>query len=189
VPEVITTPYSFFATAGAVARLGARPVFVDIDPATCNLRPDRVEAAVTARTKVVLPVHLYGQCADMALARDPDLAERVRDLRVHGSKPKYYHQGIGGNFRLDAIQAAVLNVTFDRLDARTRGRQENAKRYMALFRNSGLLEKPGGRLPEIAYPGVPHGHIFNQVVIRVPERDRLLAITMPLYVIDLNIKI
>jgi dTDP-4-amino-4,6-dideoxygalactose transaminase len=228
--EVITTPYSFFATAGAVARLGARPVFVDIDPATCNLRPDRVEAAVTDRTKAVLPVHLYGQCADMApildvaarrrlrviedaaqaigaeyrdgrragamgdlgclsffpsknlgalgdagmvLARDPDLAERVRILRVHGSKPKYYHKWIGGNFRMDTIQAAVLGVKLDHLDPWTRGRQENAKRYVTLFRESGLLEKPGIRLPEIAYPGVPHGHIFNQFIIRVPERDRL----------------
>lgn len=232
--EVITTVYSFFATAGVIARLGAKPVFVDIDPATYNLDPNKVESAITTRTKAILPVHLYGQCAEMAsiletagehglavvedaaqaigaeyrdghragsmgtlgclsffpsknlgalgdggmvLTNDAALNEKIRTLRVHGSKPKYYHKFIGGNFRLDALQAAILNVKLDYLDAWTRRRQENAKRYTQLFEESGLLERVGLILPQAVYSevGVPHGHIYNQFVIRVPHRDRLRA--------------
>jgi len=230
--EVITTPYSFFATAGVIARVGAKPVFVDIDPATFNLDPDRIEPAITSKTKAVLPVHLYGQCADMdpiikiaenhglkviedaaqaigaeytggqrggsmgalgclsffpsknlgamgdagmVVTKDADLSEKIRVLRVHGSKPKYYHKMIGGNFRLDTIQAAVLNVKLNYLDVWTQKRQENASRYIKLFKESGLIEKAGLRLPAAVFEDtrVSHYHIYNQFVIRVPDRDRL----------------
>lgn len=232
--EVITTPYSFFATAGAVVRLGAKPVFVDIDPVTYNIDPTKVGAAITAKTKAIIPVHLYGQCADMgpimdlakrhnvsviedaaqaigseyrdgrracsigtlgclsffpsknlgclgdggmAVTNDPDLAERMRILRVHGSKPKYYHKLIGGNFRLDTIQAAVLNVKLNYLDEWTRRRQENASRYEALFKQSGLVQEGKVKLPEPVYrnAGTKHYHIYNQFVIRVEERDALMG--------------
>ena len=232
--EVITSPYSFFATAGAIVRVGARPVFVDIDPATYNIDPARIERAISPNTKAIIPVHLYGQCADMApvmsiaqrhglhviedaaqaigadyvdgrragsigtvgcfsffpsknlgamgdggmvVTNDLDLAERIRVLRVHGSKPKYYHRVIGGNFRLDSIQAAVLNVKLNYLDEWTRRRQENAARYRTLFKETGLTDKPGIALPEAQYQraGVKHHHIYNQFVIRVPRRDQLMA--------------
>lgn len=232
--EVITTPYSFFATAGAVVRLGATPVLVDIDPRTFNLDPNKVEKAVTQRTKAIIPVHLYGQSADMgpimdlahrqkvaviedaaqaigteyadgrrvgsigtigcfsffpsknlgclgdggmAVTNDPDLAERIRVLRVHGSKPKYYHKLIGGNFRLDTIQAAVLNIKLKYLDQWTRRRQENADRYEKLFQQSGLVQNGRVRLPEAVYraSGAKHYHIYNQFVLRVERRDDLLA--------------
>ena len=232
--EVITSPYSFFATAGVVARLGAKPVLVDIDATTFNIDPSRIEHAITSKTKAILPVHLYGQCADMApimeLARrrnlsviedaaqaigaeyrdgrracsigtvgclsffpsknlgclgdggmavtnDPRLAERMKILRVHGSQPKYYHKLIGGNFRLDTIQAAVLNVKLNHLDGWTRQRQENANRYQALFQQSGLLQKGRVRLPEAIYrdSGVKHYHIYNQFVLRVDRRNDLIA--------------
>jgi len=232
--EVITSPYSFFATAGVVARLCAKPVFVDIDPATYNIDPSKIERAVTSRTKAIIPVHLYGQCAEMApimeLARrynlsvvedaaqaigseyrdgrracsigtvgclsffpsknlgclgdggmvvtnDPGLAERMRILRVHGSNPKYYHKLIGGNFRLDTIQAAVLNVKLKYLDGWTTRRQENADQYRALFQQNGLVQKGYVRLPEAAYrdTGVTHYHIYNQFVLRVERRDELIA--------------
>ena len=232
--EVITTPYSFFATAGAVARLGAKPVLVDIDPKTFNIDPARIAAVVTARSKAIIPVHLYGQCADMgpimelakrhdlgviedaaqaigseyldgrracsmgtigclsffpsknlgclgdggmAVTNDPDLAERMRVLRVHGSKPKYYHKVIGGNFRLDTIQAAVLNVKLNYLDQWTQRRQENAKRYETLFQQSGLVQKGTVRLPDPVYrdSGAKHYHIYNQFVLRVEKRDDLIV--------------
>src|SRR5581483_4201936 len=230
--EVVTSPYSFFATAGVIARVGAKPVFVDIDPVSYNLDPARIEKALTAATKAIIPVHLYGQCADMepvlALAakrrlkviedaaqaigaeyrdgrragsmgtigcfsffpsknlgamgdagmvttNDAQLAERLTILRVHGSKPKYYHAMIGGNFRLDSLQAAVLNVKLKYLDGWTRRRQENAARYGKLFAARGL-QKAGIRLPETMYAagGVKHHHIYNQYVIRIPERDRVI---------------
>jgi dTDP-4-amino-4,6-dideoxygalactose transaminase len=230
--EVITTPYSFIATAGAIVRLGALPVFVDIDPVTFNIDPEKIASAVTSKTKAIIPVHLYGQVADMTpilkvaeahhlmviedaaqaigaeyhdgrragslgdfgcfsffpsknlgalgdagmvVMRDPDLAEKVRILRVHGGKPKYVHKIIGGNFRIDAIQAAVINVKLNYLDRWTAQRQENAKRYAALFNESGLVEEKGLTLSEAVYKekGVSHYHIYNQFVIRVPERDRL----------------
>lgn len=232
--EVITTPYSFFATAGAVVRLGAKPVLVDIDPVTYNLDPTKVESVLTAKTKTIIPVHLYGQCADMgpiidiakrhnlsviedaaqaigseyhdgrracsmgtigclsffpsknlgclgdggmAVTNDLDIAERMRVLRVHGSKPKYYHKLIGGNFRLDTIQAAVLNVKLNYLDKWTKRRQENAARYEDLLKQSGLLQAGKVHLPVPVYrnSGVKHYHIYNQFVLRVEQRDALMA--------------
>ncbi len=232
--EVVTTPYSFFATAGVISRLGAKPVFVDIDPVTYNIDPAKLEPAISARTKALIPVHLYGQCADMAsileiatrrglaviedaaqaigaeyrdgrragsmgsagclsffpsknlgalgdggmvVTSDGELAEKIRILRVHGGQPKYYHKIIGGNFRLDSIQAAVLNVKLNYLDGWTKRRQENARRYESLFTQSGLIQKRKITLPTAAYAqeGRPRGHIYNQFVVRVPERDRLMA--------------
>ncbi|MGE3978479.1 MAG: DegT/DnrJ/EryC1/StrS family aminotransferase, partial [Nitrospira sp.] len=232
--EVITTPYSFFATAGAVARLGAKPVLVDIDPITYNIDPAKIKSVLTAKSKVIIPVHLYGQCADMvpimdiarrhnlsviedaaqaigseyhdgrracsigtigclsffpsknlgclgdggmAVTNDADLAERMRVLRVHGSKPKYYHKRIGGNFRLDTIQAAVLNVKLNYLDGWTKRRQENATRYETLFKQSGLTQTGNVKLPEPVYrsSGAKHYHIYNQLVLRVEQRDALMA--------------
>ncbi|MGE0471013.1 MAG: DegT/DnrJ/EryC1/StrS family aminotransferase [Nitrospira sp.] len=232
--EVITTPYSFFATAGAVVRLGAKPVLVDIDPTTYNLDPSKIDQAVTAKTKAIIPVHLYGQCTDMGpimdlakrhhlsviedaaqaigseyrdgrracsmgtigclsffpsknlgclgdggmvVTNNPDLAEQMRVLRVHGSKPKYYHKLIGGNFRLDTIQAAVLNVKLNYLDGWTKKRQENADRYETLFRESSLVQREKVRLPEAVYrpSGAKHYHIYNQFVLRVERRDDLMA--------------
>lgn len=232
--EVITSAYSFFATAGAVARLGAIPVFVDIDPITFNLDPDAVERAVTKKTKAIIPVHLFGQCADMrpilktahrhglrviedaaqalgaeyregsragsmgdigcfsffpsknlgaigdagmAVTNDDTLVERLRILRNHGSKPKYYHKYIGGNFRLDTIQAAVLTVKFNYLDEWTRKRKENAARYRELFTQAGLVS--GHRpiiLPKAIYQdlNLKHNHIYNQFVIRAPSRERTM---------------
>ncbi|MDF0677254.1 MAG: DegT/DnrJ/EryC1/StrS family aminotransferase [Nitrospira sp.] len=232
--EVITTPYSFFATAGAVVRLGAKPVLVDIDPVTYNIDPSKIKSVLTAKSKAIIPVHLYGQSADMApimdiakrhnlsviedaaqaigseyhdgrracsigtigclsffpsknlgclgdggmaITNDPDLAERMRVLRVHGSKPKYYHKRIGGNFRLDTIQAAVLNVKLNYLDGWTKKRQENATRYETLFMQSGLTQTGRVKLPEPVYrsSGAKHYHIYNQFVLRVEQRDALMA--------------
>ncbi len=231
--EVVTTPYSFFATAGVIVRLGAKPVLVDIDPTTYNIDPAKITSVLTDKTKAIIPVHLYGQCADMApimdiakrhnlsviedaaqaigsehrdgrracsmgtigclsffpsknlgclgdggmaITNDSELAERMRILRVHGSKPKYYHKVIGGNFRLDTIQAAVLNVKLNYLDGWTKRRQENAERYELLFRQSGLVERRKVRLPEAVYrsEGVKHYHIYNQFVLRVERRDALM---------------
>jgi dTDP-4-amino-4,6-dideoxygalactose transaminase len=232
--EVVTTPYSFFATAGAVARLGAKPVLVDIDPQTYNIDPSKAGRAITSKTKAIIPVHLYGQCADMApildlaqrhnlkviedaaqaigseyrdgrragsmgtvgclsffpsknlgalgdggmvVTNDQELAERIKVLRVHGSKPKYYHKMIGGNFRLDSIQAAVLNVKLNYLDHWTRRRQENAQRYETIFQQSGLVQIGNVRLPDPVYrdSGSKHYHIYNQFVLRVEKRDKLMA--------------
>jgi dTDP-4-amino-4,6-dideoxygalactose transaminase len=201
--EVITTAYSFFATAGCIARLGAKPVFVDIDPVTCNIDPTRIEERCTNRTKAILPVHLYGQMSDMdpimdvakrhnlvvvedaaqaigaeykarragsigpygcfsffpsknlgafgdggmVVTNDAERAERLRVLRAHGSKPKYYHKIVGGNFRLDTIQAAVVLAKFKHLDDWTAKRQANAKRYDALFEEAGLVRSGLIQLP------------------------------------------
>lgn len=222
--EVVTTPYTFFATAGCVSRLGARPVFVDIDPRTYNLDPSGIEAAITARTKAIVPVHLFGQMADMApvmaiaqrhnlyviedaaqaigaeykgrragsighvgcfsffpsknlggfgdggmvVTNDADLADKIRLLRAHGARPKYYHKLVGGNFRLDALQAAVLRVKLKYLDAWTAARQRNAARYRQLFAQVGV---PIG-LPFDAGYG---RHIYNQFVIRNERRDALMV--------------
>lgn len=222
--EVVTSAYSFFATAGSVARLGARPVFVDIDPATFNIDPAAATAAITPRTKAIIPVHLYGQCADLrpilsaasragipvvedaaqAIGADRDgkpagthgtvgcfsffpsknlggfgdgglvttsdgrLAERMLMLRQHGSKTKYYHEFVGANFRLDALQAAVLRVKLPHLPGWTRGRQANAQRYRTLFAEAGLGDIV--RLPVEAPGGT---HVYHQFVVRVPDRDRL----------------
>jgi dTDP-4-amino-4,6-dideoxygalactose transaminase len=219
--EVITTPYSFFATAGVVARLGATPVFVDIDPATFNLDPSRLVAAVTPKTRAIIPVHLYGRSmeldgvlavvrdkgiavvedaaqaigardsgnhsagsrgafgclsffpsknlgafgdAGMVLTNDASLAERVRMLRMHGMEPKYFHSLIGGNFRLDALQAAVLRVKLPHLDDWSRARRANAACYRELFSTRDL---------PVELPADVPGHIYNQFVIRVPNRDAL----------------
>ena len=221
--EVITTTYSFFATAGTVARLGATPVFVDIDRDTFNIDARQVEARLSAKTKVILPVHLYGRSADLgpllALAAkrkialiedaaqaigstdahgrqagtagamgcfsffpsknlgafgdgglvttsDAALAESLRVLRVHGSKPKYHHKIVGGNFRLDALQAAILRVKLKQLPAWTAGRRKNADRYRKLFGDAGL-----GR--EVVLPTDVPGHIYNQFVLRTENRDQL----------------
>lgn len=238
--EIITTPYSFFATAGCIARVGAVPVFVDIEPDTFNLDPTQVSGVITSRTKGILPVHLFGQMADMDplfdLARehglwvvedaaqaigaesngrragslgqigcfsffpsknlgcfgdggavttnDDALAERLDILRNHGARPKYHHQIVGGNFRLDAIQAAVLRVKLPHLDFWTAARQANAARYRQLFVNAGLSEitQDGTESPTLAdtpvvlpteRPG--RRHIYNQFVIRALERDGLMA--------------
>jgi dTDP-4-amino-4,6-dideoxygalactose transaminase len=229
--RVITTPYTFFATAGAIARVGAVPVFVDIDPATYNLDPERLaatldgmDAAARATVKAVIPVHLYGQCADMnpildvcrryglvvvedaaqaigaeykgrragsmgdfgcfsffpsknlgafgdggvVTTRSPEYDRQLRLLRMHGMAPKYYHQVIGGNFRLDALQAAIVKIKLAYLDDWTRARQNNAAIYRRMFADAGLAER-------IQAPAEVHTrHIYNQFVIRVAEgRDAL----------------
>ena len=223
--EVITTPYTFFATGGCVARTGAKPVFVDIDPVTFNIRADLVERAITPKTRAIVPVHLYGQCAEMdpileiaskrhliviedaaqaigaeyrgrragsmgdygcfsffpsknlgafgdggmVVTNSAEKAERLAIFRNHGAKPKYYHKWIGGNFRLDTIQAAVVEAKLRHLDAWSAARQANASRYKRLFQASGLLEKGVVVLPEVKQ----NRHIFNQYVIRAQERDAL----------------
>ena len=221
--DVVTTTYSFFATGGVVARLGAKPVFVDIDPVTYNIDPDAAAAAITERTKAIIPVHLYGRLADMdpimAAARergiaviedaaqaigafdtqrrqagsigdmgcfsffpsknlggfgdggmtvtnDADLGHSLQLLRMHGMEPKYYHAIVGGNFRLDALQAAVLRVKLKHLNDWTAARRHNANRYRELFEDAGLTE-------QIAVPQDEPGHIYNQFVIRTSERDAL----------------
>jgi dTDP-4-amino-4,6-dideoxygalactose transaminase len=224
--EVITTTYSFFATAGCIARLGARPVLVDIDPTTYNIDPAAVAAAVTPRSKAIIPVHLYGCSADMTpiletaakagiaviedaaqaigaryhgrlvgglgtigcfsffpsknlgafgdggfvTTNDPALAHRLRLVRNHGAEPKYFHKFVGANFRLDALQAAVLRVKLPHLAAWTEARRRNADRYRELF---GPLVVKG----QVELPVEPEGcyHIYNQFVIRVGERDRVKA--------------
>jgi dTDP-4-amino-4,6-dideoxygalactose transaminase len=222
--SVITSPYTFFATAGAIARVGARPVFVDIDPDTYNLLPQNIEGVVSLglkeRPKAVIPIHLYGQCADMepiltAAARhrlvviedaaqaigavyrkkpagsmgafgcfsffpsknlgafgdggivttdSAEIDERLRVLRVHGSKPKYFHQMIGGNFRLDALQAAVVSVKLKYLDRWTEARRLNARNYRELFHSAGLDEVVTLPLEK------EERHIYNQFVISVADK-------------------
>jgi dTDP-4-amino-4,6-dideoxygalactose transaminase len=236
--EIITTPYSFFATAGSIARLGARPIFVDIDPATFNILPEQIEAAVTERTRALMPVHLYGQMAEMdpimEIARrhglfviedaaqaigaeyrgrragsigdlgclsfyptknlggfgdsgmvttnDAGLAERVRRLRNHGYTEKYYNKEVGGNFRLDAIQAAVLRVKLKRLDEWTAARQRNADRYRQLFAEAPEIalenESDGestarGGVVRLPLEAKERRHIYNQFVISTARRDEL----------------
>lgn len=218
--EVITTPYTFFSTAGCISRLCARPVFVDIDPRTFNIDPAKIEAAVTEKTRAILPVHLFGQCAEMdpilevarkhrlrliedaaqaigaqyrersagtmgdvgcfsffpsknlggfgdggmVVTNDPELAETLRMLRAHGSKPKYFHSMIGGNFRLDALQAAILQVKLRHLDFWTERRRQNAALYGDLLSDA----------PVVAPYIEPHNFsIYNQYVICVEERDAL----------------
>ena len=225
--EVITTPYSFFATVGAIARLGAKAVFVDIDPVTFNLDGQKLAAAVTPKTKAIIPVHLYGQMADMdavmAVAKahnlaviedaaqaigaewkgrragsigdygcfsffpsknlgcfgdgglvttqDPARAKKAAILRNHGSDPKYYHKLVGGNFRLDALQAAVVAIKLKYLDGWTAGRQANAARYEKLFAQTDLVKS--GRL--VLPAAKTNRHIYNQFVIRAQNRDGLIA--------------
>lgn len=220
--EVITTPFTFFATAGVIARLGATPVFVDIDPKTFNLTEAGVRAAITERTKAIIPVHLYGQICDLGslvdepgrpaiiedaaqalgatlggksigafgdlatisffpsknlgaygdggaiVSRDEALLEKCRIIRVHGSKPKYFHHVVGGNFRLDAIQAAVLSVKLPLLDGWAAGRQRNASLYNEIFTEAGLVSRGLVQTPYVQ-PGA--GHVYNQYVLRVKDRD------------------
>ena len=239
--EVITSPFTFFASAGTIARAGARPIFCDIDPVTFNLSPAAVEGFIAkhceqrggvlihrmtgGRVRAIMPVHLYGQVADMTplmesarrhglrviedaaqaigasdaeekragsfgeigclsffptknlgafgdagmcVTNDAALAERMEILRVHGGKPKYYHAFIGGNFRIDELQAVVLNIKLRHLDAWTGGRQRNAAFYDAAFKALQLgeaVQKPHASL------GVRH--IYNQYVIRARDRDAL----------------
>jgi dTDP-4-amino-4,6-dideoxygalactose transaminase len=212
--EVITTPFTFFATAGAIARLGASPVFADIDPDTFHLDPGAVSAARTARTRAILPVHLFGLPArvpDFArldlpiledaaqslgaapvrgaaqavsffpsknlgalgdagavLTDDPGLADRVRLLRSHGARPKYHHIAVGGNFRLDALQAACLRIKLPHLRRWNESRRAVAARYRELFAAAGLdrvLTLP---------PDAPE-HIYHHFVLRAPLRDQLRA--------------
>ncbi|MDP3284070.1 MAG: DegT/DnrJ/EryC1/StrS family aminotransferase [Desulfobacterales bacterium] len=229
--SVITTPYTFFATAGSVARVGAKPIFADIDPDTYNISPDKIseivcsmKAAERARLKAIMPVHLYGQCADMdpilhiakkfnllviedaaqaigseyngrragsmgafgcfsffpsknlgafgdggiVTANATAFYEKLHILRVHGSYPKYFHKYIGGNFRLDAIQAAVVSVKLKYLDGWTGARQKNAQRYEKLFAEAGFDQKIDKK---IKLPVQKESrHIYNQFVIEVPEK-------------------
>jgi dTDP-4-amino-4,6-dideoxygalactose transaminase len=228
--DVVTSPYTFFASAGAVARLGARPVFVDIEPGTFNLDPARLERALTPKTKLIQPVHLYGQCADMdpireiakekgipvledacqslgaayksvkagALAEscafsffpsknlggfgdggmvttsDDALAAKLRAMRMHGETSRYHHKFVGGNFRLDALQAAVLHVKLPHLDGWSEARRANAKVIERLYlEHGGLPFEKGG----LAFPREAAGrhHVFNQFVVRVGlgRRDSL----------------
>jgi dTDP-4-amino-4,6-dideoxygalactose transaminase len=270
---VITSPFTFFATAGVLARLGSRPIFVDIDPTTYNIDPEKlrelvetgcdmdqaigkpVERKIGVTIQAIIPIHLYGQCADMdpimemaqkahldivedaaqaigaiyyskrlgvkggggrdkgdqwgggcrengegtrtarkagsmgrigclsffptknlggfgdagmVVTDDEAMSEKIKALRVHGSQPKYHHHLIGGNFRLDELQAAILNVKFQHLERWTEARRRNAERYDRLFKETALAER-------VQVPVVKDGnrHIFNQYVIRVPHRDKL----------------
>lgn len=208
--EVITTPFTFFATVGAIVRLGAVPVFVDIDDDRMTLDPDAAQAAFGGLTAAVMPVHLFGLPArhpyvpgavveDAAqsigagplrgvaaalsffptknlgavgdagavLTNDPRLAERVVLKRSHGARPKYHHIAVGGNFRLDAIQAAVLSAKLPHLEAWTAARRAHAARYRAAFASAGIAE--------VRLPVDDPAHVYHQFVIRVPARDRLRA--------------
>ena len=247
--EVIVPTYSFFATAGVVSRLNAVPVFIDIDPVTFNIDPALIEKKITAKTKAIIPVHLYGQSADMdeimkiaskhnlkviedgaqaistqykngkcvgtigdigcysffpsknlggygdggmVVAMDEELGEKLEILRMHGSKPKYYHKIIGGNFRLDALQAAVLNVKLPHLNSWSQSRRNNAELYTKLFIENNIAEIEGKvnfdennkvLLPKAVYKNIilnideestsKNYHIYNQYIIRVEKRDEL----------------
>jgi len=220
--EVITTPFTFFATVGCIARVGAKPVFVDIDPKTFNINPELIESAVTEKTRAIIPVHLFGQMADMdpimEVAKQHDLAviedaaqsitstykgkkagsigtvgcfsffpsknlggigdggmivtndeqlyKRLCMMRNHGSEPKYYHSFVGGNFRLDPVQAAALLVKLPHLDDWSEARRRNAAYYNSKFEGTAV------QTPYISNDCVS---IFNQYVIRVPKRDETIA--------------
>ncbi|MEG8945511.1 DegT/DnrJ/EryC1/StrS family aminotransferase [Rosettibacter firmus] len=240
--EVIVPTYSFFATAGVVARLNAIPVFVDIDPVTFNINPEDLKRKITSKTKAIIPVHLYGQSADMEVimkiakeynlkvvedaaqaigtqykdgkfvgtigdagcfsffpsknlggfgdggiitTNDEEYYHKMKIMRVHGMEPKYYHKFVGGNFRLDSIQAAILRVKLPHLDSWSEKRRKNAELYNRLFIEANLAEEAGRinfdeknkvLLPEAIYKnsGVKNYHIFNQYVIRVKNRDKLI---------------
>jgi dTDP-4-amino-4,6-dideoxygalactose transaminase len=224
--EVITTTYSFFATAGSITRLQAKPVFVDIDPASYNIDPGKIEAAITEKTKAIIPVHLYGQTADMnpimdiarkhnlyviedaaqaigseykdgcragsigdigcfsffpsknlggfgdggmVTTNDEKLYQKLVYMRNHGAYPKYYHRMIGGNFRLDALQAVVLDIKLKYLDEWTAGRQKNADYYDAGIKARGLPNKVKTPVRLDGYR-----HIFNQYILQVDKRDSLV---------------
>jgi dTDP-4-amino-4,6-dideoxygalactose transaminase len=231
--EVITTSFTFFATAGAVARLKARPVFVDIDPITFNIDSAKIESAITKKTKAIIPVHLFGQCADMdpimaianthglyviedaaqsigaeykgrragsighlgvfsffpsknlggfgdggmVVMNDEKFFEKVKTLRAHGSHPKYYHKIVGGNFRLDSLQAAILSVKLRYLDDWSHSRQKNADSYDQVFKMTGLIQKELALPPRAVYrdQGDKNYHIYNQYTIRTKKRNELQA--------------
>ncbi|MCJ8328714.1 MAG: DegT/DnrJ/EryC1/StrS family aminotransferase [Lentisphaeria bacterium] len=222
--EVITSPYTFFATAGCISRTEATPVFVDIDPDTYNIDPAQIEAKITPRTKAIIPVHLYGQMADMdpimeiarnhkliviedsaqsigseyngkrsgsigdygcysffpsknlgafgdagmVVTNDEAKAEQLKIFRMHGMEPKYYHKFIGGNFRIDAVQAAVVTVKLKYLDDWSDGRKENALFYNEAFAD---LAAKGKLFPPTALEN--RRHIYNQYIVRSPDRDAL----------------
>jgi len=226
--EVIVPAYSFFATAGVVHRLGARPVFVDIDLIDYNIDVKQIEAKISDRTRAIMPVHLYGQCADMTAinelaqrrgiavvedaaqavgaefggqragalgtigcfsffpsknlggfgdagamtTNDAALHEKLVDFRVHGMRPKYFHHYVGGNFRIDAMQAAILHVKLPHLESWTEGRRRNAETYARLFAGSNIGERI---VPPTQLEG--RRHVFNQYIVRFPEgsatRDRV----------------
>lgn len=227
--EVIVPTFTFFASAGCVSRVGARPMFCDVDAETFNIDPASFEAAITPRTRAVMPVHLYGQLADMPaildiaqrrklhviedacqailsrpngvgersagaigdlgclsfyptknlgamgdagalLTNDASLFERARLLRTHGEQPRYHHHMIGGNFRLDALQALVLSVKLRHLNDWTVQRRQRAANYVRLFEQAGLSPERV-RLPVDR----TNSHVYHQFVIRVPRRDELLA--------------
>ena len=235
--EVICPTYSFFASAGAIARLGAKPVFVDVHPCCYNLHPEAVAAAITPRTKAIMPVHLYGQCADMAAIQaiatdrgipivedaaqgigarceqgmaaamgtigcisfyptknlsgfgdaglvttnDPELRTRLDSLRVHGWGPKYFHKHIGGNFRMDGIQGALLRLRLPQLDAAAAQRQKNAVFYTDALTAADVAVVPPTVCGDVAAafdcgdrlglpPQCSENHTFNQFVVRVPAR-------------------
>ncbi len=248
--QVLTTPYSFFATMGVILRVGAVPVFADIDPVSFNIDPVRMEELLVADTarkiKAIIPVHLYGQCADMSaimklatryelpviedaaqaigseypfpvagaatatykkagsmglagcfsffpsknlggigdagmiVTQDKDFAERLVLMRNHGAHPKYYHKLVGGNFRLDPIQAAALRVKLPYLEGWHAQRGANARRYDRLLSQTGLVDAQHVALPKVVYdqvPGadgrVPNVHIYNQYILRVARRNEL----------------
>lgn len=219
--EVITTPFTFFATVGSIARVGATPVFVDIDPVTYNINPALIESAITERTKAIMPVHLYGQMADMdpimqiagqsslaviedaaqaisatykgekagemgtcgcfsffpsknlggigdggmIVTNDEELYHQLFIMRNHGMEPKYYHKYIGGNFRLDPIQAAALLVKLPLLDSWSQARRKNAAYYNKKFKETVV------QTPMVSEDCVS---IYNQYVIRVPRRNEVV---------------
>ena len=244
--EVVTTPFSFFATAGAIARVGATPVFVDIDPVTFNMDPALIDDRVTACTRAILPVHLFGQMAEMAqimeiarrrglvviedaaqaigarhdghsagavghygcfsfyptknlggygdggivVTNDPARAEKLRALRVHGETAPYHHRHIGGNFRLDALQAAVIRAKLPHLDRWTEARIANAVLYHRLLGDRAARQADPGApqagsgarqadptapspYPFVLPRAVTDRHVFNQFVVRVADRDRV----------------
>ena len=220
--EVITTPFTFFATVGCIARTGAKPVFVDIDPKTYNINPELIENAITDKTKAIMPVHLYGQMAEMdpimdiagrhnlyviedaaqsitstykgkkagsigtcgafsffpsknlgaigdggmIVTNDEEIYHRLFIMRNHGSEPKYYHKYIGGNFRLDPIQAVALLVKLPHLDKWSQARRQNAAYYNEKFKGTAV------QTPYISPDCLT---IYNQYVIRVPDRDKLFT--------------
>ena len=227
--EVITTPFTFFATVGAIVRVGATPVFADIDPVTYNIDPSKIEEKITARTKAIIPVHLFGQSADMdpimeiakkhnliviedacqaigaeykgrrvgsigdygcfsffpsknlgcfgdggmVTAITPERVEKLKIFRNHGMNPKYYHKYVGGNFRLDALQAAILSIKLKHLDSWTEARQRNAAEYEKLFAASSIADRV--RLPVRA--DYATRHIYNQfsILVRDGRRDAVKA--------------
>ena len=223
--EVITTPYTFFATIGCIARLGAKPVLVDIDPADFNIDSRQIESKISAQTKAIMPVHLYGQCAEMSsilevaerhnipvvedaaqaigakyngqlsgslghsgcfsffpsknlgafgdagmvTTNDALFADKLKSLRMHGETKRYHHRFVGGNFRIDALQAAVLRVKLKHLDSWAAGRVKNAARYQELFSEHNLLEHVSlpTELPK-------RHHVYNQFILRAERRDELI---------------